>query len=394
MSIRKRSPRSYQVRVSGFPAQTAPTREAAEKIELDLRRRRALGHLYEAPPVTVGEAIDGLLARLEATRNLSDKSRAYNKQSAKFWEPLRATTLPALRRARVEDVVAERALAHPRSAKNELEFLKRVLHDAKGRGQRVDDAIFEIRPIKHRPRKGRALTVAQLQELASWCPENVSRLILLAGQVGCRQNVWFNLTRDLVDLASGTLTIPAQLAKSRREHRIYLTDLELDLLREQIATLPAGTELVFTTPEGKQWTANRFRDRVWLKAVKAATENDPEKRADGKSAFDGFTFHMLRHTAASLMALAGMDPAVAAERLEHNDGGALFHKTYRHLYEGEKRTQARRLEALVRAEMDKEWTQNDEEPAEGLHSVDSEDGRYWARTSDPQLVELVLSQLS
>jgi hypothetical protein len=24
----------------------------------------------------------------------------------------------------------------------------------------------------------------------------------------------------------------------------------------------------------------------------------------------------------------------------------------------------------------------------------SEDGRYWARTSDPQLVELVLSQLS
>lgn len=49
---------------------------------------------------------------------------------------------------------------------------------------------------------------------------------------------------------------------------------------------------------------------------------------------------MLRHTAASLMALAGMDPAVAAERLEHSDGGALFHKTYRHLYEGEKRNQA------------------------------------------------------
>jgi hypothetical protein len=44
--------------------------------------------------------------------------------------------------------------------------------------------------------------------------------------------------------------------------------------------------------------------------------------------FEGFTFHLLRHTAASLMALAGMDPAAAAERLEHSDGGALFHKTY------------------------------------------------------------------
>jgi hypothetical protein len=31
---------------------------------------------------------------------------------------------------------------------------------------------------------------------------------------------------------------------------------------------------------------------------------------------------------------------------------------------------------------------------EGLNQAVSESGRYWARTSDPQLVELVLSQLS
>jgi hypothetical protein len=54
MSIRKRGPRSYQVRVNGFAAQTAPTRETAEK--LDLKRRRALGDLYEAPAITLGEA--------------------------------------------------------------------------------------------------------------------------------------------------------------------------------------------------------------------------------------------------------------------------------------------------------------------------------------------------
>jgi hypothetical protein len=116
--------------------------------------------------------------------------------------------------------------------------------------------------------------------------------------------------------------------------------------------------------------------------------------AYGSSVFDGFTFHMLRHTAASLMALAGMDAAVAAERLEHSDGGALFHKTYRHLYEGEKRVQATKLDALVRAELDEEGTANGDETPEGLNQADSEDGRYWARTSDPQLVELVLSQLS
>jgi hypothetical protein len=72
--------------------------------------------------------------------------------------------------------------------------------------------------------------------------------------------------------------------------------------------------------------------------------------------FEGFTFHLLRHTAGSLMAVAGMDPAVAAERMGHTDGGALFLKTYRHLYEGEKRTQANRLDALVRSALDEEGT--------------------------------------
>jgi hypothetical protein len=217
VSIRKRGPRSYQVRVSGFAAQTAPTREAAEKIELDLKRRRALGDLYEGQAMTLGEAIDKTLARVTATRDVCDKTQEYNARSAKFWSPLRPCCLSTLRRAQIEDAIFARAEQHPRSAKNELEFLKRVLHDAKGRGERVNEAIFEIEPIKARPRKGRALTVTQLQELASWCPEYVSRLILIAGQVGCRQKVWFNLTDDMLDLERGTLTIPIELSKSRRE---------------------------------------------------------------------------------------------------------------------------------------------------------------------------------
>ena len=394
MSIRKRGPRAYQVRVADFPAQTAPTREAADKIELDLKRRRALGDLYEGPSVTLGDAIDRTLARVTATRDIGDKTREYNERSAKFWAPLRDKRVAGLRRAPIEDMIFARAEKHPRSAKNELEFLKRVLHDAKGRGERVDEAVFEIEPIKAKPRKGRALTVAQLHELASWCPEYVSRMILLAGQVGCRQNVWFNLTDEMVDLDRATLTIPAELAKRRREHRIYLTELEVELLREQLRVRPAGTTFLFPTVEGKQWKANRFRDRVWVRAVEAAAKNDPDKPAEGRSVFQGFTFHLLRHTAASLMALAGMDPAVAAERLEHSDGGALFHKTYRHLYEGEKREHAKRLEALVRAELDEEGTSNGSVAPPALNEADSEDGRYWARTSDPQLVELVLSQLS
>ena len=126
--------------------------------------------------------------------------------------------------------------------------------------------------------------------------------------------------------------------------------------------------------------------------MQAAVKNDPNLGDDGASVFDGFVFHMLRHTAASLMALAGMDPAVAAERLEHSDGGALFHKTYRHLYEGEKREQARRLEALVLAELDEEGTAASEGSDSRLTDSDSVSGRTWDRTRDLSRVKRALSR--
>ncbi len=92
------------------------------------------------------------------------------------------------------------------------------------------------------------------------------------------------------------------------------------------------------------------------------------------------------------MALAGMDAAVAAERLGHTDGGALYLRTYRHLYEAEKRTQALRLEALIRASLDSSWT----EDAAGEEILRNEagdaDGRGWDRTSDPSRVKRVLSR--
>ena len=394
MSITKRGARSYLVRVPPFPARTLRTREDAERVELELKRRKALGEHYEAPPITLGEAMDGRLARLRATGNPSDSWMALNELAAKAWEPLRGYRLSVLRRARIEDMTEKRAAAHRKSAKVELEFLKRVLREARARGQRVDPAIFEIPAVKHKPRPGRALSVTQLYEFASWFPAHVSRMVLLAGMVGPRQKVWFNLTDAMLDLKARTMTIPSWLAKSGREHSIYFNDLEASLMREQLLARAPGTSLVFPTAEGRIWTANRFRDRVWLQAVEAAGTNDPDRRPGVPSIFEGFTFHMLRHTAASLMAKAGYTAAAAAERLEHNDGGALYLRTYRHLYEDEKRTNAELLQVLVREELDESGTEDGEEKPQGLNQADSEDGRYWARTSDPQLVELVLSQLS
>src|SRR5205814_10642080 len=140
----------------------------------------------------------------------------------------------ALRRSQVEDFIVGRATEHPRSALDELQFVKRVQRDARDRGQRVDEALLSIKPVKHAPRRGRALSVEELYELASWFPEHTSRLVLVAGQVGARQAFWFNLTDEMLDLENGTMPIPAELSKNRREHLIHLTSLEVSLLRQQL----------------------------------------------------------------------------------------------------------------------------------------------------------------
>src|SRR5207248_10858758 len=150
----------------------------------------------------------------------------------------------------------------------------------------------------------------------------------------------------------------ARLAKNRRDHVVYLTGIESRLFREQLLARPRVTTLVFPTPTGKRWTRSGFRERLWRPAVDAAARS-----AEPKSVFEGLTFHLLRHTAASLMARAGMDPAAAAERLGHSDGGALFLRRYRHLYEAEKRLQAARLGAFVTESLDASWT--DEAPSLG-----------------------------
>ena len=166
MAIRKRGKGRWQVRVRPFPEMTLPTKEAAETVELDLKLRLKLGHLYQEKPTTFGDELDARFERKQAMGGKRGQLRPatvrFYAQNVKPWEPLRDVPIPNLRRALVEDHIAARAKVAPTAARNELEFAKAALREAASRGQLVDPGIFEIEPIRTETREAVALELEQL----------------------------------------------------------------------------------------------------------------------------------------------------------------------------------------------------------------------------------------
>jgi integrase len=350
MAIRKRGKGRWQVRVRPFPEITLPTREAAATIELDLKLRAKLGHLYREKPTKLGDELDGLLQRKKTMGGKRGPLRPagvrYYQDCVRPWEPLRNTPVPALRRRQVEDHIAARAAVAPTAARNELQFLKAALRAAQSRGQQVDVGIFEIDPIRVEPTEGQALEYEELLGLASWLPERVQRIIPFCGTVGLRFTEAVTLTDDRVDLEAGTIFIPGRLNKSRRPKPILLARIEVQLLREQLLVRPPRTRVVFATEKGGVYSHSGFQS-IWLPALLAMELAHEEKRNGRTLVVADFRFHWLRHTAISLMARAGMKAELIAERVGHNDGGALIYRRYRHLFPSEVREAVSMLDRMV-----------------------------------------------
>ena len=350
MAIRKRGKGRWQVRVRPFPEITLPTKEAAETVELDLKLRLKLGHLYREKPTTLGDELDGLFERKKSMGGKRGPLRPagvrYYQDCVRPWEPLRDTPVPALRRRQVEDHIAARAAVAPTAARNELQFLKAALRTAQSRGQQVDVGIFEIDPIRVEAREGEALEYEELFGLASWLPERVQRIVPFCGTVGLRFTEAVTLTDDRVDLEAGTIFIPGRLNKSRRPKPIPLARIEVQLLREQLLVRPPGTHVVFATEKGGVYSHSGFQS-IWLPALLAAGLAHEEKRDGRTLVVADFRFHWLRHTAISLMARAGMKAELIAERVGHNDGGALIYRRYRHLFPTEVREAVSMLDRMV-----------------------------------------------
>jgi integrase len=341
--------RRYEVRFRDHAARERSRAFSVQKdaraFKLDVERPAQAGVLYQAAPERFGDVAGAWLERyvVGAAGRVRPRPRSVRvmEECLGYLAPLNPLPVERVRRAVAEDLIAGLAARAPRRAEIALATLKRILRDAEERGQNVDPGVYRLRIARSQEREPRYLTWAEAEELQSWMPEHVARIVPIAILTMLRRGEILGLRDADLDLEAGSVSVFAQhqggervATKTRAGRRtVDIGPWAVRLLREQqLARLPNGGGYLFPSRAGTPYDGNNFMARIFKPAARAAGIPD-------------LTLHDLRHTGASLMIAAGCHVKVIAEQMGHSDGGALVLKRYGHLYKGARRQAAVALEA-------------------------------------------------
>jgi integrase len=178
-----------------------------------------------------------------------------------------------------------------------------------------DDAWRKLRPFKQVDVPViRYLSREEIQRLVNACKPDFRPLVQAALLTGCRYAELANLRCEDFNADSSTLTI--KTSKSGKPRHIVLTDEGQHLFASWIAGRPAGS-FVFARNDSRPWGTSH-QQRPLDEAAQAANLKPAP------------TFHILRHTHASLLAMRGVPMGVIAAQLGHSDT-RMTERHYAHL---------------------------------------------------------------
>ena len=202
------------------------------------------------------------------------------------------------------------------SANRILSVLKAALNKAYQDGKVPNDNAWRrvkpFRGVEHP--KVRYLNRLEIQRLCNACPPDFRRLVQAAIYTGCRYG---ELTRMVVsDYNPDSKTLLVQESKSGKVRHVVLTDEAAEFFDDMVMGKDAGDH-IFVRADQNAW-GRSHQTRPLADACKAAKIKP------------SISFHILRHTHATQLAMQGVPMAVIATQLGHSDT-RMVEKHYAHL---------------------------------------------------------------
>jgi integrase len=195
--------------------------------------------------------------------------------------------------------------ARQATANRILTILKAALNHAFHEGKVGDDTAWrKVKPFKGADApKIRYLKADECVRLINACDTDFRAIVHGALVTACRYGELVRMTANDFDKEAGTVFVG--VAKGQKSRHIALNDEGVKFF-EKMTAGRSGEALIFLREDGDAWGASHQRRRL----IEAS------KRANIKPAV---TFHILRHTYASALAMKGVPLTVIAAQLGHAD---------------------------------------------------------------------------
>jgi integrase len=218
-------------------------------------------------------------------------------------------------RFRLHAVTPEASRGRRATANRVLTILKAALNEAYHEGRiPINDAWQRVKAFhKVDSARIRYLTDDEARRLVNACPTDFRALVVGGLMTGCRYGELAALVVKDFNADSGTLAI--QTSKSGKPRHVVLSAEGIEFFARQCLGKHAGI-LLFTKDSGRKWSASDQQRPVAAACVVAKIAPT--------------TFHGLRHTYASRLAMRGVPLAVIAAQLGHADI-RMVEKHYGHL---------------------------------------------------------------
>lgn len=314
-AARRWNERQKQIESGGEPVRTGPykIKEAvADYIEDYKTRGRGLDTINGALKAHILPP----LGEIDCTHLSADKIKKWRAGVASGPARLRTAKAATRQNFRPQATEPDAIRARRSTANNVLTILKAVLNYGYHNGRIASaDAWRTVKPYKGvGAARIRYLSGDEIKRLTNACPSDFRQLVRAGLLTGCRYGELTRLVAADYNADSGTLLI--RTSKSGKHRYVYLTDEAKDFFEAATAG-KVGTDLILKRSNGKPWKESEQR-RPLIAACETA------------KIAPAISFHILRHTHGSLLAMAGAPMAVIAQQLGHADT-RITERHYAHL---------------------------------------------------------------